>query len=654
MPASTDGAKQQLSPAGIALPQVVGTPVSKAPEDTDKSIGIFLSALSLALIVAMLVPFSVGDPGVSLDHSWEVAVYDAIARKLQFGTEFIFTMGPMAFIYGSTRHPETYLPQVLCWCVIAIAWWYELQTFTAKFVTSTAWRFALAITLTIYAFGPDIFFYSFLLLGFLNREIGAAPKNKWLSMLWPVALGFYGLAKFSFLASGLVVLGLGTALRLKQLKESLVFGATLAIGWFAFGQSVHNIVPYLMNSLEVASGYSLAMSSDWLRNGTVAAACFALPALSTVLLAACIRKEPIIVQLRILLIQILCAYIIHKAAIVRLDCHLYIASQVWPFESALLYLVAKNLVQNRRLADLAALTIGIQLGIAMLVHVELPFGNTPLLFTRPNHIAGNALALGRERASLADMKWGIRANLRIPKIEGTVDCFPDFAAAAFAAGNYAPRPVPQAYCSYTSKLQTINAEHLVSNKAPQYMLFEMFALDNRVPTLADAKCWLPLIANYTPAKQFSRFTLLKQSDKKRGWRLDPIVTLDGAYGKPISLPFGKDELIWMELESDLTRNGTILSTLFHVLPPNMDVSYADGTYKSFVVPVNMAKAGFIISPIPKDNVEAFTLFTTKKAGSIPKSQIRGFVMQERDNKMPFKVYKDKYRVKLYKVVLDAN
>ena len=62
--------------------------------------------------------------------------------------------------------------------------------------------------------------------------------------------------------------------------------------------------------------------------------------------------------------------------------------------------------------------------------------------------------------------------------------------------NYKPRPVIQSYTSYTKELENLNFNHYNSSKAPQFVIYEFEAIDERYPLFDESKLNLALKLNY--------------------------------------------------------------------------------------------------------------------------------------------------------------
>ncbi|WP_415831480.1 hypothetical protein, partial [Flavobacterium terrigena] len=69
--------------------------------------------------------------------------------------------------------------------------------------------------------------------------------------------------------------------------------------------------------------------------------------------------------------------------------------------------------------------------------------------------------------------------------------------------NYTPRPVLQAYSSYTKQLEELNFNFYNSEKAPQFVLYDNASIDNRYPYFDESRVYALLEKKYRPIKTFN-------------------------------------------------------------------------------------------------------------------------------------------------------
>jgi len=111
----------------------------------------------------------------------------------------------------------------------------------------------------------------------------------------------------------------------------------------------------------------------------------------------------------------------------------------------------------------------------------------------------------------------------------TVDIYPwNYAIAATNHLNWQPRPVINSYACYTSWLDAQNAQHWDSEKAPQFVLWELTdfderglkleSIDSRYVLNDEPNALLRFFANYNPVYKTGNLMLYKKRDKAISFR----------------------------------------------------------------------------------------------------------------------------------------
>src|SRR5690606_1998958 len=54
-----------------------------------------------------------------VDPSWLGVLNEAVLREWHFGTDILFTYGPLGFLHGRMYHPETHLLLMAAWLAVA-------------------------------------------------------------------------------------------------------------------------------------------------------------------------------------------------------------------------------------------------------------------------------------------------------------------------------------------------------------------------------------------------------------------------------------------------------------------------------------------------------------------------------------------------------
>jgi hypothetical protein len=156
----------------------------------------------------------------------------------------------------------------------------------------------------------------------------------------------------------------------------------------------------------------------------------------------------------------------------------------------------------------------------------------------------------------------------------------------------------------------LNEQFLLSPAAPQFMLFELGALDRKFPTLEDARVLRDLLINYALAGTDGRFLLLKAKSTE-----PPRLTLlrEGSFrpGQTIDLGGQDDAGLWLEIELRPSLTGRVRQFLYR--PPTVRLA-AWGDDRHLLLrrraPPSMLAAGFLVSPLLVRTEDVLNLYTT--------------------------------------------
>lgn len=226
-------------------------------------IGVLLSSL---IILLMVTPWSPKFPLSGLDPSWAAVIEWGLLQTQAFGTDLIFTFGPLGFLYTQGYHPDLYPYLLAFWGAAGMllgaffgAYWSR-----ATWLVSLALVFALAIAVGQSTDAWDAWLFMIPLAGALAAMDPARPA--WRCLTYPLlALAIVaGLVKFTVVLAAVAVFVVADVVRFSRSRTfphlTLLF---LAGSWMLFiTASGHwNWPSYVFNSLEVAAGYSRAMQT---------------------------------------------------------------------------------------------------------------------------------------------------------------------------------------------------------------------------------------------------------------------------------------------------------------------------------------------------------------------------------------------------------
>lgn len=423
-----------------------------------------------------------GPKWMTLDASWMIAINQAISQKLTWGEEFIFTYGPLG--YYPTRFTMAYGKWALLsidffvianllfafyyflkrngsiWNVLIIA---VVMLNASNFFDDRIVAMALALNMFwLYHFLTHKQFYALVMASLLSVFIFYTKLN----------LGFVGYF-FSVIAIAL-------SLYLKQIKWEralLAFFVFLLPALLLAMILQVSLMSYIKGGLELVSGYNQTMQLKVQRGIHIIFAVLCI-VLTGILLGYAWVKKSKLSQQYLLGSLLLILLLLYKQGFVRGDLpHSYDFIALFaPFVLAVVPFLDQNLRIILRIPFLILLAIAFGITIERgQLHPPKPYAQTRMANYLGRMPKSNYLI---DYPSLSDRR--LPDSLLTMMAGKTVDIIPWDVALLYSSGvNYRPRPVPQSYVTYTGNLDKKNAEHFCSDRAPDFLLINHYAIDER-------------------------------------------------------------------------------------------------------------------------------------------------------------------------------
>jgi hypothetical protein len=495
-----------------------------------------------ALIALLSWPTVSPVPRPGIDPSWVAGLYMALNRGLHFGSQIVFTYGPLGFL----QQPVLYDRGL--WIV---AFLYGVIVYVALAV-ALLWVARRSMPLPIAAAAV----YALLAIGYLEAAAVLLVLVICLSSLsgrpapgGPLVLSVGGgalsavelLGKLNFgiaiLAMCLLAL-LGLSDRRRQLGLfAAAAGILLVLLWLLTGQTLSNVSGFLANGWEVLSGYSSAMATNvsdvsWQRP-------WAIGVIALLLAAAGVagRRDPPPRRSAAVAIVAVFGFAMFKQSFVRQG--LGNASDFYPLMLgvglALAWRLPVRLPGLPPYAPAAALLVPLAtLSVAALPSPSFWDSLKPSDHVEYLHRDIEALLSGgRRRALQREGRRLMASNYRIDPaslalLNGRrVDVEPWEIGAAWAYGlEWQPLPVIQGYQAYTSELDRLNAAALAGSGRPTAILrqntdaFPGFAasVDDRYLPWDPPATARAMLCHYRPVRTTRRWQVLYPTADRCGTR----------------------------------------------------------------------------------------------------------------------------------------
>jgi hypothetical protein len=522
------------------------------------------------LLVAVLTwPVSMAPAGPGLDASWNAGLAMGFEQGLHFGTELVFTYGPLGFLQsqflwfdGLSVAAFLFSGTVYaCFCV-AVVWGLRR---VLPLVASVAVAYLLLAVLLLA--DQPLLLAALAALALLERE--RRPRVVWAFVV--LAASFAAVEALIKLSTGPVIVVLlalalvGARARPRQLAAFFgIFAAELLALWLLSGQSLAAVPDFLANTAQIVSGYSTAMLRDAEVPGwKVTMATIAAVAISLALVVASWFGDYRDLRARrfAMAAMAVTAFIVFKQGVVRTDAgHLSLF-----FSTTCLLWIAIPWGRRRWPVLLAGVAAIVALSIPVRPET-LPVKIDPVARARfAGEQVRTLVSSSRRQELTAKGRDGLRdlyalEPRMLAALRGrTVAVEPWEAAAAWAYDlEWQPLPVFQNYSAYTSELDRLNAEAASGADGPERILreypplvwpeFETPNLDNRLfgwdpPAQARA-----VLCNFAPIETDERWQVLGRVRDRCGAERS-LGSAEGAAGEPVPVPAPRrGEVVFVRIE----------------------------------------------------------------------------------------------------------
>ena len=579
--------------------------------------------VAIALVALSCFRFPDGLFNKLLDPSWSGVLVHAHEKGMQFGSDIVFTYGPLGFLSIASFLPQVAGARIIFEILVGL--WIASGLCFLAWRIAVPWRLAmlgyfLFVSMPLHWGGDalviDVGIFCWGLLCLLE----SGPRLRVYSASLAMIVGTGALVKFTFLVSGLFTIVLVACDLLMRGRRALAVGIIIwtllafVSGWLVLGQHLSALGAYLSTSYAMAEGYNAAMGSDF---GDIA---LVLVMVAATIFAATIRCVliPVLPWRKALLWAWITGllYLNWKHVCVRADY--YQMELLFTF----MPMVAVGMEALPAARRQSALWSSPATLVCLFVSVAIINGQLNENFFPLNCVKQTCKNMAGSLGVIVQPAQYIRKKTEAFQSEQKAEQLPQIRAAAggatvdvfgysqsyalFNGLNYHPRPVFQSYMAYNLRVMDFNEQFYLSDQAPQFVLFDLSPIDGRFPPVEDAHVLRDMLFNYRPILNDERLLLLRRIGTEK-----PEVNLikEGTVsaGEAIDLqPFHQTNL-WLEIELRSSLVGCLRQFLYK--PPTVRLVLRRGSdgapAHAFAVPAAMLSAGFLANPVllDKDDVK---------------------------------------------------
>jgi hypothetical protein len=619
-----------------------------SPWNRDQILGASFSALcALAIFLSSFFISGTHTPIGELDPSWQAVLEFAMQNRLQFGSEIIFTYGPLGFLfqpYGFGMFPSLRSISALAFSgVVAFA---ALNlALRIRGIAKFLFLFWLLL-FPSYMSGITELVFVYLIAIFVGFVLLDATYNRcWVKRFLLFYVCALALVKFSFFVPILFLLVICAIDRIcshdREGARELVACSVISFVflWLVLGQSLEGFFQYLWASQQIASGYTEAMSlaprARVLKYALPAAVFFLFALAVTGAIAR--QKRHVIAPAMII---ILFSFTAWKQGFVRADGHVLMFLYFLPVAYGFLFTLAfsgsiPGAVRTGLLLGYFAVA-GLCLMAANAIFPGLPLAQTRSLGERLLANSRSLIALLTPASSLPGrFPKNLRVEDRLPRIvqrvgDSSIDVFNYRQGAALLNDlKYHPRPVIQSYSAYTPDLLRANLDFYRRPSRPSYVLFSLETIDGRFPTLDDALLLPCILANYQPVLAEHHFLLMERTPgPPRNVSYDRVYSASLDMGQKLDMTTWNNSPLFLRVSTTPTLIGRILTLLYQPPAYKLEVELDEGGKRDFRFIPGMASEGFLMNPLLENNGDVIDLLmdeNQKRVKTVAILPVRGSI-----------------------------
>jgi hypothetical protein len=208
----------------------------------------------------------------------------------------------------------------------------------------------------------------------------------------------------------------------------------------------------------------------------------------------------------------------------------------------------------------------------------------------------------------------VRTRLPLPSLTGPVDIIePEQSSVLAHHLEYRPRPSFQDYGTYTPRLNELNRRFFASERAPEWVIFNISAIDGRYPALTEGASWPELLGRYKPDTLVNGRLFLKHGRNPVSETLGAPDSFKGRLGTDFTLPEKQPSFVRITVTPTLA--GRVLSAFFRPGRLQLVTTLDDGSVRIGRLIAGIAESGFVLSPWIGD-AQDFQNLALGKAGEM--------------------------------------
>ncbi|HWQ75297.1 MAG TPA: hypothetical protein VN441_08285 [Syntrophomonas sp.] len=597
----------------------------------------FIKRLAAGLAVAWLtLPMVIDQVKPGLDPSWRYIINLAGIKGLKFGSDIVFTYGPLGFLCTPENIGHNIAIAAVIYLCTSLLLLFMLVRALSRFKGKGWIAFLLSLTLLwISSSGYDLpTEYYFYFLALLSGSLAWWDKKDSLlhfAILCAITISLCFI-KFSGVPFSLSIIVLFVVFKWfedrktwqKYLLLSVSVPFLFTAAYLIYNPSWEGLATYVVSAFQVSSGYSAAMSLE------PSSYLYLALALVTALIF-CIIAAMVFAKSRengcYLLLFSGAMFLIYKNGFVRADIgHFWICFKgfLMIFSVIALFVDYRKLqsADIRKGVSLHFLELLCFLSIIIPVCSLLTNGLLPsdLYRSRISYFSGINTVLEKpysdavKNDALPSKMLQIigKDTVAVYPLEQVIGCANDL--------NMIYMPVFQAYSAYTPYLDRLNGDFFSDEKkAPEYIVFSDIAIDGRFPLMECPATWTAISDHYSAVYSQNSYLLLKRKETASIPHYTKISSATFWNDDKVEIPKSENP-VRLTVSAKTNLLGQIANLFYHLPAIYLNLVYENGTVITGRTIVDNLENGFVINYFPNGQASMVEYLTFGQTGS----KVKGF------------------------------
>jgi hypothetical protein len=599
---------------------------------SEKILSHIIDALIIGLLFLAIFQPPVYVSSNSHDAGSQAAQEYWTLHKFSYGTDIIQNVGPLGFLSypaiftGFLDVPKLLINIFLTICLIFLLW-------KCSKILPVATRIVFLIFAGFFIIG-DVTFYLLMLL--VSYQLMSATKIRF-GLLAALILALLALAKgdLFFIALFIILAAVVNSI----LARRFIFAFSTSAGFIIFlmafwklaGQSLAGFPAFVYSMISFSSGYNEAMTIFESRPMQIAGVIVLLGSMVPILWRGIHSVRSIQTdipgwgrQLLISATEFFILVVVWKHGFVRADGHVTIFFQYILVSSIWTFFRKEAPVNN---SDVRASNISLRLLVPLVMIVAItsyvglnavyPSGPTEMFWAKyykMDTARVDIINIPEHFRNLdAELNSSI-AKMQLPKTRAlagnhSISYFGILPAVMVYNGfNYVPSPSTISFASWNDRIMNADAMFFRDdNRAPEYLLFDLKTIDNRLVAQDSSLAQLEILHRYEVVGSEAGNLILHRINGKEPLSRSALSEREYNVGDWVNVPQDSLNPVWVKVEVDESPLARIVALAYKPSQYFIEISYKNGVQKTYKFIPGMAATGFMINPLIVDNQDALVV-----------------------------------------------